>query len=131
MSIQLGDIQLQKAYTKPLHQALSEIFGIGYATSTLFCKSIGLSSEIKLGSLSRYKQNFILTKFSHYLSENGILIDHELATLKSLTLSKLRSIKSYRGVRNFQGLPVRGQRTETNASTQKKRGGRIGSFELN
>ena len=131
MSIQLGDIQLQKAYTKPLHLALSEIFGIGYATSSLFCKSIGLPLETKLGSLSRYKQNFILTKFSHYLSENNILIDYELATLKSLRLSKLRSIKSYRGVRNFQGLPVRGQRTETNASTQKKRGGRIGSFELN
>ena len=120
MSIQLGDIQLQKAYTKPLHQALTQIFGIGYATSTLFCKKLGLRPETKLGSLSRYKQQYILTKFSEFLSDNNIVIDYDLAVHKKSTLRKLRSIQSYRGLRNFQGLPVRGQRTHTNAKTVKR-----------
>jgi|TARA_B110000211_G_C13934946_1_gene488897 small subunit ribosomal protein S13 len=121
MNIQLGDIQLKKAYTKPLYRALSEIFGIGSANASSFCKELGLSKSERLGSLSKYKQQVVLQMFSDYLTDNNIMIDSELSSVKKQDLARLRSIQSYRGIRNFQGLPVRGQRTETNGSTKKRR----------
>ena len=50
----------------------------------------------------------------------NLTLNNELKKLKSLTLKTLVSIKSYRGLRRIRGLPVRGQRTHTNAKSAKK-----------
>ena len=50
----------------------------------------------------------------------NLSLNNELKKLKSITLKKLVNIKSYRGLRRVRGLPVRGQRTHTNAKSAKK-----------
>ena len=49
----------------------------------------------------------------------NLSLNNELKKLKSITLKKLVSIKSYRGLRRVRGLPVRGQRTRTNARSRR------------
>ena len=85
MNIQLGDIQLKKAYTKPLYRALSEIFGIGSANASSFCKELGLSKSERLGSLSKYKQQVVLQMFSDYLTDNNIMIDNKNTNINHIS----------------------------------------------
>lgn len=102
---------------KSLIFALSSVYGLNKSTSIKVCKLLGFSFNLKTENLSKEQLNkLVLTLDS---------INHELGTdlkkTKALSFKKLISIKSYRGFRRHQGLPVRGQRTHTNANTAKKR----------
>ena len=60
-----------------------------------------------------------LSKVVHVIQEGDYLVEGDLRRERSLNLKRLQNIKSYRGLRHARGLPVRGQRTSTNARTRK------------
>jgi small subunit ribosomal protein S13 len=91
---------------KSVYFALTHIYGIGKANSFLICRKLGFSANLKVKNLSK-DQNIKLIK--------------TIETLNIELASALVSIRSYRGLRKKQGLPVRGQRTHTNAKTARKR----------
>lgn len=62
-----------------------------------------------------------ILKLVNMIESSNLTITGDLKKLKSQNLKNLFSIKSYRGLRLKQGLPVRGQRTHTNARTSRKR----------
>ena len=96
--------------------ALKNIFGIGKTQSLLLCKNLGYYSNLKVKDLSE-EQVFKLLKLIESLD---LKTTSELKKMKILISKRLTSIKSYRGLRKIRGLPVRGQRTHTNAKTCKK-----------
>jgi small subunit ribosomal protein S13 len=102
---------------KPIFISLMQIYGIGHFNSILICKKLGFSKNLKTTDLSK-EQIAKLVKTIEFLKLN---VASDLKKLNLLNSKNLVSIKSYRGLRRSQGLPVRGQRTHTNARTSKKR----------
>ena len=101
---------------KSVFLSLTYIYGIGPSTSSLLCKKLGFSLNLKTKDLTT-EQTVDLLKLVDYLN---LPLNNELKKLKTLSLKKLINIKSYRGLRRLRGLPVRGQRTHTNAKSSKK-----------
>jgi small subunit ribosomal protein S13 len=102
---------------KSVHFALTHIYGIGKANSSLICRKLGFSTNFKVKNLSK-DQTIKLIKTIETLD---IELASDLKKLELLITKRLVSIRSYRGIRKKQGLPVRGQRTHTNAKTARKR----------
>ena len=96
--------------------ALVSIFGIGKSHANLFCKKLGFSSNLKVKDLSKEQ----ITKLIKLLEASNKIIGNDLKKLRLLKTKKLLSIKSYKGLRRKYGLPLRGQRTHTNAKTSRK-----------
>lgn len=97
--------------------ALKRVYGIGKTNSLLICKKLGFSENFKIKNLSKDQINDIL----NLIENSNLIIGSELKKTKIKILKNLVSIKSYRGLRKYQGLPVRGQRTHTNAKTARKK----------
>ena len=97
--------------------AIASVFGIGRSNSLLFCKKLGFSKNLKVKNLTREQ----IIKLIKTIELSNLVISSDLKKLKALNTKKLISIKSYKGFRRKQGLPVRGQRTHTNARTSRKR----------
>ena len=102
---------------KSVFFALTHIYGIGKVNSFLICKRLGFCRNLKIKDLSKDQLN----KLSKVVESLNIKLGSELKKLNILNIKKLISIKSYRGLRKIQGLPIRGQRTHTNARTSRKR----------
>lgn len=102
---------------KPVLFSLTNIYGIGQPTSFKLCKKLGFSKNLLVKDLSDNQINELVDTVQ---SSVDIIINKDLRKLKSLRIKRLISIKSYRGRRLKQKLPVRGQRTHTNAKTAKK-----------
>lgn len=96
--------------------ALRYVYGIGKIKSILICKKLGFSLNLKVKNLTPPKVNQIL-KLTESLN---FVLANDLKKLKLLQKQQLVIIKSYRGLRRKKGLPVRGQRTHTNAKTARK-----------
>ena len=90
--------------------------GIGKEMAFSLCKKLGFSINLKVKNLSQEQ----ITEMLQLVESLNLSLNNELKKLKSITLKKLVSIKSYRGLRRVRGLPVRGQRTHTNAKSAKK-----------
>lgn len=99
---------------KRLEYALTYIFGIGLQTSKKIISSIGLSPDLRTDKLSDKD----VEKIRRYIEEN-IKVEGQLRSEVSQNIKRLKEIQSYRGYRHMRGLPVRGQRTKTNARTRK------------
>ena len=97
--------------------ALVFIFGIGKFQANLFCNKLGLAKNFKVKNLSKEQ----ITKLIKSIELSNLIIGIDLKKLRLLKTKKLLSIKSYKGLRRKRGLPVRGQRTHTNARTSRKR----------
>ena len=97
--------------------ALIHIYGIGKANSSLICKKLGFSRNLTVKDLSKEQ----IGKLIKIIESLNTEVAGDLLKSRLLTAKKLVSIKSYRGLRRYQGLPVRGQRTHTNARTSRKR----------
>jgi small subunit ribosomal protein S13 len=102
---------------KSVFFALRYIYGVGGKNSFLVCKKLGFSVNLKIKDLSKEQVN----KLIKTLESLDIELSSELKKIKSLKKKTLISIKAYRGLRSNRGLPVRGQRTHTNAKTARKR----------
>jgi small subunit ribosomal protein S13 len=101
---------------KPIFFALTKVHGIGKDTAFLICKKLGFSINLKIKNLNQEQ----IAETLQLIDTLGLPLNNELKKLKSMTLQKLIAIKSYRGLRRVRGLPVRGQRTHTNAKSAKK-----------
>lgn len=101
---------------KSVFFALTKVHGIGKSTAFLICKKLGFSINLKVKNLSQEQ----IAELLQLIDSLDLSLNNELKKLKSMTLKKLINIKSYRGLRRVRGLPVRGQRTHTNAKSAKK-----------
>lgn len=102
---------------KSVYFALTHIYGIGKANSFLICRKLGFSANLKVKNLSKDQ----VIKLIKTIETLNIELASDLKKAESLITTTLVSIRSYRGLRKKQGLPVRGQRTHTNAKTARKR----------
>ena len=101
---------------KSVYFSLTYVFGIGKKQSILICQKLGFSTNLKVNSLSEDQLNQII----RVLDSLNLILANDLKKFKLLVLKRLVRIKSYRGLRRRKGLPIRGQRTHTNAKTAKK-----------
>lgn len=97
--------------------ALKKIFGLGKYQSFNFCKKIGYSSNFKIRNLSEDQ----ILKLLKLIELSDLKITSDLKKLKVFVSKRLVAIKSYRGLRKIRGLPIRGQRTHTNAKIAKNK----------
>lgn len=101
---------------KSVYFSLTNIFGIGQFQCFLICKKLGLSYNCKLSQLTPDQ----IVKLIKFMENLNLLINNNLKKEKIILAKKLVQIKAYRGIRRLRGLPVRGQRTHTNAKTASK-----------
>ena len=93
---------------------LTYIFGIGLSTSRTILNQTGINPDIRVRDLSEAD----VAKLREYLDQN-VKVEGDLKREVSANIKRLVDIGCYRGVRHRRGLPVRGQRTKTNARTRK------------
>ena len=113
--IYLFEVELSE--TKPIFFVLSSIYGIGKKYSFIICKKLGFSKNLKIQDLSKEQ----ITKLILKIESLDLKLGSDLKKFKSLTFKRLLNIKSYRGLRKNRGLPIRGQRTHTNARTARRK----------
>jgi len=101
---------------KPLRIALRYIYGIGPKFADDICKEGGVDGQTRSHELSEDQ----LAQIARIL-ENNFVVERALRRQVQQNIQRLRDIRSYRGSRHRNGLPVRGQRTKTNARTRKGR----------
>jgi small subunit ribosomal protein S13 len=101
---------------KPIRIALRYIHGIGPKFADSICKEAAIDGQLKASGLSEDD----VAKLTHII-DNNFIVEGALRRQTSQNISRLRDIRCYRGERHRRGLPVRGQRTQTNARTRKGR----------
>ncbi|OHD05332.1 MAG: 30S ribosomal protein S13 [Spirochaetes bacterium GWD1_27_9] len=99
---------------KPIEIALTYIYGVGRSNAIDICKKANIKLGVRTNDLSEHEINEL-----RKVLENEYLIEGRLRTEIQLNIKRLMDIGSYRGLRHRKGLPVRGQRTKTNARTRK------------
>ena len=95
--------------------ALSYVHGIGRPTALKICKNLGLDMQMRMGDASEE----LLNQIRGEIEKIGVLIEGDLRREVSINIKRLQDMRCYRGIRHRAGLPVRGQRTKTNARTRK------------
>jgi small subunit ribosomal protein S13 len=100
--------------TKRIEIALTYIFGIGHSTSSRILKQTGVDPDRRVHDLSDDEVNRL-----RRVIESQHKVEGALRTETSMNIKRLMDIGCYRGQRHRRGLPVRGQRTHTNARTHK------------
>jgi len=100
--------------TKRVEIGLTYIFGIGRTRSNLILKEAGVGPDIRVKDLSEDD----VRKITRVIEDQG-RVEGDLRKEVSMNIKRLMDIGCYRGLRHRRGLPVRGQRTKTNARTRK------------
>ena len=93
---------------------LTYIYGIGRATSNKILKQVGVSPDTYVRDLTEDE----VAKLRDAIDE-GYAVEGDLRRERSQDIKRLQEIACYRGLRHRRGLPVRGQKTKTNARTRK------------
>lgn len=93
---------------------LTYIFGISTSSAKKILKETGVNPDIRIKDLSEEEVNIL----RDYINEN-CKVEGDLRRDTALDIKRLKEIGSYRGIRHRRGLPVRGQKTKTNARTRK------------
>ncbi|AKZ65894.1 30S ribosomal protein S13 [Candidatus Palibaumannia cicadellinicola] len=93
--------------------ALTSIYGIGIKRSKYICNTTGIAQNVKLSKLSETQIDTLRDAVSKFVVEG------DLRREVTLNIKRLIDLGTYRGLRHRRGLPVRGQRTKTNARTRK------------
>jgi small subunit ribosomal protein S13 len=99
---------------KTIWIALTYVYGIGRYTSLQILKEAGIDSSAKAGKLTEDE----LSRITQIIDRNYV-VGGQLRRQITQNIARLRDISCYRGFRHKKGLPVRGQRTRTNARTRK------------
>jgi small subunit ribosomal protein S13 len=100
--------------TKRVEIGLTYIYGIGHTRAAGILKDAGVGPDIRVADLSEDD----VRKISRVIEEQG-RVEGDLRKETSMNIKRLMDIGCYRGLRHRRGLPVRGQRTRTNARTRK------------
>ncbi len=98
---------------KPVSISITYIYGIGRPTAAKICKDAKVDGAIRVKDLTDDQLNAIRTEIAKHKVEG------DLRREVALNIKRLTEIGCYRGLRHKKGLPVRGQRTKTNARTRK------------
>jgi small subunit ribosomal protein S13 len=99
---------------KRLEIGLTYIFGVGQPTAQKICAALGLSPDTKVRDLTEDE----VAKLRDYIDEH-YQVEGDLRRERTQAIKRLQEIGSYRGLRHRRNLPLRGQRTKTNARTRK------------
>ena len=94
--------------------ALTYIFGIGRSAATTICEAVGVDPQTRMSELGADQ----VTRLRQVI-ENDYQVEGRLRSEVSMHIKRLMDIGCYRGIRHRRGLPVRGQRTRTNARIRK------------
>ncbi len=100
---------------KRIEASLPYVYGIGRTTAKKVLDQAGISPDIRTGELSDEQ----LGKIAQVINGAGVIIEGDLRREIGANMKRLNSINCYRALRHRRGLPVRGQRTSTNARTRK------------
>ena len=99
---------------KRVEIGLTYIFGIGLTTSQLILRETGINPDTRVRNLTEEE----VVRLREYIDRN-LKVEGDLRREVSQNIKRLMEIGCYRGLRHRKGLPVRGQRTHTNARTRK------------
>ncbi|MBR5260210.1 MAG: 30S ribosomal protein S13 [Eggerthellaceae bacterium] len=99
---------------KRIEVGLTYIYGIGLTTSKKILAETGVDPDVRVRDLTEEDQS----KIRDYIQEN-LTVEGDLRRESTQNVKRLMEIGCYRGLRHRKGLPVRGQRTHTNARTRK------------
>ncbi|MBI3191572.1 MAG: 30S ribosomal protein S13 [Pedosphaera parvula] len=99
---------------KRIDIALRYIYGIGPVNAKVIIARAGIDPAIRAKDLTEQQMSQIV----HAIQDGKYVIEGDLRRELGINLKRLQGIKCYRGVRHLRGLPVRGQRTQTNARTR-------------
>jgi small subunit ribosomal protein S13 len=100
---------------KRIEASLTYIQGIGFTTSAEILKKAKIDPDKRARDLSDSE----IAEINSVISKMELPIEGELRRIVTSNIRRLKEIKSYKGLRHHLGLPVRGQRTRTNARTRK------------
>lgn len=95
--------------------SLTHMYGIGRSRAREICKATSIPGNVKLGSLTEDQLDVLRAEVDKYSTEG------DLRREVNMNIKRLMDLGTYRGIRHRRGLPVRGQRTSTNARTRKGR----------
>lgn len=94
---------------------LTYIYGIGRTTAAKMCADLNIADGTRIKDLTEEQ----ISAIRDYIDKNGIMVEGDLRRERSQNVKRLMDIGCNRGLRHRKGLPVRGQRTHTNARTRK------------
>jgi small subunit ribosomal protein S13 len=114
----IAGIELPK--NKRLFIGLTYIYGIGRSSAREICKKANINEMKKVADLTMEEE-----KILRDIIQNEYVVEGTLRTQVAMNIKRLMEIGCYRGLRHKRGLPVRGQRTHTNARTRKGPRGNI------
>ncbi|EFP4117805.1 30S ribosomal protein S13 [Escherichia coli] len=93
--------------------ALTSIYGVGKTRSKAILAAVGIAEDVKISELSEGQIDTLRDEVAKFVVEG------DLRREISMSIKRLMDLGCYRGLRHRRGLPVRGQRTKTNARTRK------------
>jgi small subunit ribosomal protein S13 len=100
---------------KRIEIGLTYVYGIGRATSNRLLKEAGVDPDTRVRDLTDEE----VSRITAAIDNDSILIEGDLRRERAFNIKRLQEIGCYRGIRHRKGLPVRGQKTKTNARTRK------------
>ena len=100
---------------KRIDISLRYIYGIGPVNAKEILERAGIQGSVRAKDLTEAQ----LSQIVHAIQDGKYVIEGDLRREIGMNLKRLQGIKCYRGIRHLRGLPVRGQRTQTNARTRK------------
>jgi len=116
----IAGIDLPK--NKKIEYALPYIYGIGLTLSRKILKDTGIDPNKRVYELTEEEISILNKEI-----QNNYIVEGELRKIVQLNIKELMDLGCYRGLRHRKGLPVRGQRTKTNARTRKGKRKTVGS----
>jgi len=109
---------------KRIDYGLTLIYGIGWLRAKKILKATGIDSSLRIGKLSESD----LRKLTEFIEKN-YKVEGNLREEVNENIKRLREIGCYRGIRHIRGLPVRGQRTRSNARTKRGKRKTVGALK--
>ena len=100
---------------KRIEIGLTYVYGIGRATSNRLLKEAGVNPDTRVRDLTDEE----VSRITAAIDNDSILIEGDLRRERAFNIKRLQEIGCYRGIRHRKELPVRGQKTKTNARTRK------------
>ncbi len=116
----IAGVELPK--NKKVFIALTYIYGIGRSTAKKILEATGVNPDKRVSELTGDEVNKLRNEI-----EKKYKVEGDLRAEVAMNIKRLKDIRCYRGIRHLWGLPVRGQRTRTNARTHKGPRPRVGT----
>ena len=108
----IAGVNIPTAKRTPI--ALTYVHGIGHTTAQQICEAVGIPGSRRVNELSDSE----VAQIREYIDTN-LTVEGDLRRSRAVDIKRLMDLGCYRGLRHRRGLPVRGQRTHTNARTRK------------